>query len=359
MGNKCILIGPTPVHKQQVVIHLTSSPASNNVGRTTHSSSLSFPCQHIFTLITHKKGAQLRPQSLTPQMDFGFETAEMANQQQNIPMQHILNQPPHPMPWTAPTQPAHQELPAMQVPQPRQAMAHHSPHEHEHQKPHPHYLPQPLHPQQHHPPHHPMLSAEVKPPMPQKPTTEFPRKDGFPQVNLEIAIQMGGLRYADLRKEQAREWFKEQKKNEHMAKGEFDRMKRRKKGDTSMTPREKYVRRLKMNQDSAAAARYAQEEYVSVLEKLVQSVEMELGHERQQNSVLQKKVAELQSAADEGVKLDVQTFLDAPDRFNKKFDPLALSKWLDMVTSPAPVSAQDNDPNFAAGKMGIQPAPAV
>lgn len=298
-------------------------------------------------------------------MDFDFDSSigdmtNPASQQNIVSMQQLLNNnsanqaPSHAqLQWTASTQP-HQELPAMQLQRclPSRPTPNNQPS----------FLPQPMHPQdisshaQEHP-HH-MLSSDVKP-FPQKPpSSEFPRKDGFPQVNLEIAIQMGGLRYADLRKEQAREWFKDQKKNEHMAKGEFDRMKRRKKGDTSMTPREKYVRRLKMNQDSAAAARYAQEEYVSVLEKLVQSVETELGHVRQQNTVLQKKVTELQSAAEDGTKFNVQSFLDAPEQF-RKYDPHALSKWLDMVTSPPPVSAQDNDPNFAAGKMGIQPAPAV
>eukprot|EP00175_Furcellaria_lumbricalis_P000006 FN601419.1.p3 GENE.FN601419.1~~FN601419.1.p3 ORF type:complete len:53 (+),score=12.45 FN601419.1:252-410(+) len=52
--------------------------------------------------------------------------------------------------------------------------------------------------------------------------------------------------------------------------------------------------------------------------------------------------------------MDQQSFFDA-----KKYDPLQLAKMLDMLTTPETVSAQANDPDFAAGKMGIQPAPAV
>lgn len=287
-------------------------------------------------------------------MEFNFDN-DMANQNA-VSMQQLLNTPgaqtaqQHQMQWTASSNPAPQDgLSAMQVsdqrpPLPLQKQQ---------------FAPQPMHPQDmRHPQQqqqHHMMAQDVKPPIHRSP--DLPPGEAFPQVDLETAIQMGGLRYADLRKEQAREFFKEKKKSEHLAKGEFDRMKRRKKGDTSMTAREKYVRRLKMNQDSAAAARYAQEEYVSVLEKLVTRTEIELTHVRQQNAILQKKVSDLQASQDENRQLELASFLEDPSRY-RRFDPLALNKYLDMVTSPAPVSAQDNDPNFAAGNMGIQPTPA-
>lgn len=219
------------------------------------------------------------------------------------------------------------------------------------------YPPHPLHPQEHRP-----LQSEIKPVV-NKPTNSY-ELDDSPDIEPHIVMQMGGLPYADLCKEKAREAFKEMKKNEHLAKGEFDRMKRRKKGDTSMTAREKYVRRLKMNQDSAAAARYAQEVYVHVLEKLVKTTEdekkafmMQVQQLQQENSRLQDKVSHLQTSREP--TLDPQTIFDAPERFRRVYDQTQLAKLLDIMTDPETVSAQDNDPNFAAGNMGIQPARAV
>lgn len=126
---------------------------------------------------------------------------------------------------------------------------------------------------------------------------------GLEDVIIDHAIlaKMGGLSYAELYKERAREAYKELKKSEHLANGNFDRMKRRKKNDTSMTAKEKYQRRLRMNQDSAAAARHAQEVYVQVLEKLVGTSESErrgfvkeLSCIREHNSCLRTKVSELE-----------------------------------------------------------------
>lgn len=160
---------------------------------------------------------------------------------------------------------------------------------------------------------------------------------------------MGGLPYADLCKERAREKFKEMKKNEHYANGDLDRMKRRKKGDTSMTPRQKYLRRLRMNQDSAAAARHAQEVYVHVLEKLVKTAEeekkslaMELNQVRQQNNMLHGRVQQLE---------------EPPQHDTRHFDAIQVAKLVDMLTTPEPVSAHEQDPNLA--RSGIQLTPAM
>lgn len=84
-----------------------------------------------------------------------------------------------------------------------------------------------------------------------------------------------GLDYAVMRKEKAREEYKERRRMQLLANGDVERTKRRKKNDTSMSENQKYHRRLKMNQDSAAAARHAQEVYISTLENLVEVTESE------------------------------------------------------------------------------------
>lgn len=231
------------------------------------------------------------------------------------------------------------------------------PHHNHHLNRHPlaqpsHYPPQPVHPQE----HHRNIPPEKNNP---RPTNTY-ELDDSPPIEPHIVMQMGGLPYADLCKEKAREAFKEMKKNEHMAKGEFDRMKRRKKGDTSMTPREKYVRRLKMNQDSAAAARYAQEVYVHVLEKLVKTTEeekkgfiLQVQQLQNENARLKGKVHQLQTSQ------PVDALFEAPEKLRKVYGDAQLSKLIDMMTDPETVSAQDNDPNFAAGNMGTGPAHAA
>lgn len=182
---------------------------------------------------------------------------------------------------------------------------------------------------------------------------------------------MGGLAYADLCKERAREQFKEMKKNEHMANGDYDRIRRRKKGDTSMNAREKYVRRLRMNQDSAAAARHAQEIYVHVLERLVKTGEHEkkaMGMEagqlrqevarlRQQNSSLTTRVSQLEANSNAQTNPDPHSLFDGTA--DKRFDAFHLAKMVDMLTAPEPTSAQAQDRDFAEGRMGIQPSRAV
>eukprot|EP00178_Gracilaria_changii_P006434 TRINITY_DN210_c0_g4_i1.p4 TRINITY_DN210_c0_g4~~TRINITY_DN210_c0_g4_i1.p4 ORF type:complete len:316 (-),score=86.22 TRINITY_DN210_c0_g4_i1:2589-3455(-) len=184
--------------------------------------------------------------------------------------------------------------------------------------------------------------------------------DEDPTIDPHVVDQMGGLAYADHCKERARERFKEMKKNEHMANGDFDRMKRRKKGDTSMTPRQKYLRRLRMNQDSAAAARHAQEVYVQVLEKLVKTSEDEkkailgeLHALRQENFSLHNRLSELETSVGRQAP-EASSFMDATRR---PYDPIQVAKLVDMLTAPQTVSAEATDPDFA--RDCIQPAPAV
>lgn len=167
-------------------------------------------------------------------------------------------------------------------------------------------------------------------------------------IEPHVVCQMGGLAFAELCKERAREQFKERKKNEHLANGKFHRLKRRKKNDTSMSDKEKYVRRLQMNQDSAAAARYAHEVYIQVLEKLVKMSEeergtfsMEMQRVRAQNEHLQSKVQELQAKVEElqaeehgdpyaDVKQTGPTFVNLMDLFKK---PTSIS--VDYGVQPA------------------------
>lgn len=174
-------------------------------------------------------------------------------------------------------------------------------------------------------------------------------------IDTQVVFQMGGLPYAELCKERAREQYKEAKKSEYLASGNFDRMKRRKKNDTSMTPRQKYIRRLRMNQDSAAAARHAQDVYVRVLEKLVKTSEeerrsfaMEMHQVRAQKDHLHRKVMELQQRADELEQERGNNLLVVDDL--KRHDP-SLAKFMDMFKMAPTIGVQAD--------MGVQPARAV
>lgn len=175
------------------------------------------------------------------------------------------------------------------------------------------------------------------------------------EIDPQVVCQMGGLPYADLCKERAREAFKEAKKNEHYANGDHDRLRRRKKNDTTMTPRQKYVRRLRMNQDSAAAARHAQEVYVQVLEKLVKTSEVEkksfiveMQQIRSQNDMLHRKVNELQVKIEELEEDSNNGALGIDEE--KRSDP-SFAKILDMLKPQTYIGAQPD--------MGVQPARAV
>lgn len=176
---------------------------------------------------------------------------------------------------------------------------------------------------------------------------------GGPPTDIDphVVCQMGGLAFAELCKERAREQFKERKKSEHLANGKFHRLKRRKKNDTSMSEKEKYDRRLQMNQDSAAAARYAHEVYIQVLEKLVKMSEeerrtfsIEMQRIREQNEHLQCKVEELECKVEE--LLAEESGDGALD--SKQADP-SLAKIIDLLKGPSTISVE----------YGVQPARAV
>lgn len=82
----------------------------------------------------------------------------------------------------------------------------------------------------------------------------------------------GRLRVAREQMEAAREHWKEQRRHQLSERGEGNH-RRLVKGDSSLNEMEKYRRRLRKNQDSAAAARYARAVYISALEKCVTSAE--------------------------------------------------------------------------------------
>lgn len=200
-------------------------------------------------------------------------------------------------------------------------------------------------------------------------------------IDQNMLVQLGGLAYAELCKERAREAFKEAKKNEYLTNGNFDRLRRTKKGDTSMTQRDKYLRRLRMNQDSAAAARYAQEVFVSVLKRLVGSLEDEKksfiaqvnqvrSHYDQMKHKEEKLNSRVKQLEEENQLLRLQqseqkteqqqqnkgsNTADSNDLTNemlheKQYDP-AFTKYLDLFKDVATVDTQP--------ELGVQPARAV
>lgn len=75
-----------------------------------------------------------------------------------------------------------------------------------------------------------------------------------------------GVAYALYVKNLARQEFKARRRQELVDTGNQARIQRHRRNDTSLNAREKYVRRLRKNQDSAAAARHAHEAYVGCLE---------------------------------------------------------------------------------------------
>ncbi len=90
------------------------------------------------------------------------------------------------------------------------------------------------------------------------------------------ASRRRGIEYAKRVKDNAREEFKEKRRRELEASGEGERIKRRKKNDTSMSEDQKYRRRLQKNQDSAAAARHASESYLTELERQVKAYDEDM-----------------------------------------------------------------------------------
>ena len=112
-------------------------------------------------------------------------------------------------------------------------------------------------------------------------------------------IGMDLLAEAKRRSDAAREQYKRNLKIEQTSHGE-NRYKRLKKHDSSLTENQKYHRRLRKNQDSSAAARYAHQVYVEALEGIVAASEgeqsflsWEVAMERMERDNLAKKVLEL------------------------------------------------------------------
>ena len=196
---------------------------------------------------------------------------------------------------------------------------------------------------------------------------------------LRMERGFNGLAYAEECKEKAREEYKEMKRKEHMQNGQHDRLKRRRKNDSSMTTDQKYRRRLQMNQDSAAAARYAQDVYVRTLEKLVQESEVHINNlqqvvqgvqhmERERENIANHLIArnqelelvlQQQQQTRENVRHpqeqhQQQQELDALAGWKKNIPHPA---WVSTLGAPETMSAQANDSDLASG--GVRPAPAV
>jgi hypothetical protein len=194
-----------------------------------------------------------------------------------------------------------------------------------------------------------------------------------------------GLEYANMKKEEAREEYKMRRREELLEAGELARVKRRKKNDKSMDDTAKYHRRLKMNQDSAAAARHAQEAYVSTLEKLVETAEeekvrlaIESQHLRDERDELATRLNALHSQVASSIPVVADAAEAAVDHPHPApnapqppagghgpapMDPtssaLLLRKMMELFDSPEIPSALTNTADFARGIMGIMPAPAV
>lgn len=230
-----------------------------------------------------------------------------------------------------------------------------------------------------------------------------------------VTTRCAGLEYANMKKEEAREEYKDRRRKELLEQGELERVKRRKKNDASMSEDQKYHRRLKMNQDSAAAARHAQEAYVATLEELVQTAEAEkatlameannLRAERDElarklNTLHQQVVATIPAVAaanaggasslgGEGEALDPDAaagmaqqesstigdeLLQGMDDscLDSESDPLdvlaqndpagtavLVRKLMDVFDWPEIHSSLNNDPEYANSIVGFVPAPAV
>lgn len=190
---------------------------------------------------------------------------------------------------------------------------------------------------------------------------------------LRMERGFNGLAYAEECKEKAREEYKEMKRKEHVANGQFDRLKRRRKNDSSMTTDQKYRRRLQMNQDSAAAARYAQDIYVRSLEKLVQENEVRLDNLQQVIQGMQRMERERESLIRElitrnrQVENALQQTRDGVQESQQEIENLNVTwkkniphpAWVSTMAAPETMSAQANDSEMAAGNVGVCPAPAV
>jgi len=95
---------------------------------------------------------------------------------------------------------------------------------------------------------------------------QTPRQEHQEEQPLRQEITQRGVSYALQVKAAARAEFKARRRQELLNAGNFDRVIRHRRNDPSLSAREKYLRRLQKNQDSAAAARFAHDSYVACLE---------------------------------------------------------------------------------------------
>lgn len=194
---------------------------------------------------------------------------------------------------------------------------------------------------------------------------------GLPQSEAGSAAteRCAGLEYANMKKEEAREHYKDRRRKELLQQGEVDRVKRRKKNDHSISRGEKYSRRLKMNQDSAAAARAAQDAYIKALEGLVETGEeeksmmdleaMNLRVEREQLvqrlSVLHHDAEKILLDADRNHVSNLPETVVAEGTDSLRL----LQKMQEVYEGDGGTSALTDEAEFARGLMGSMPAPAV
>lgn len=196
-------------------------------------------------------------------------------------------------------------------------------------------------------------------------------------IDKNEVIRIGGLAYAEQCKERAREQCKDQRKKEHMENGNHKFVSRQRKGDKSVNDQDRKSRRIAKNQDSAHAARYAKRVYVNILKKLVQKgeeennkLQMEVRRLLEENSHLRQCTCNqtttdsqlLEAKNDnnsQSLSLANGIFAYAATKSDGQYDTLQVAKLIDMLTSREQVSAQAQDLDFAEGRMGIQPSPAV
>lgn len=169
-----------------------------------------------------------------------------------------------------------------------------------------------------------------------------------------------------MKKEEAREEYKDRRRQELLQLGDVERVKRRKKNDSSMSDVQKYSRRLKMNQDSAAAARAAQEAYVSTLERLVETgdaeksmIDLEASNLRAERDQLAHRLNALHYEVMKGVP--DATAGPPPQNQPQQVDGASslrlLRKMMELFDGNH--AAVTNDAEFARGMLGLMPAPAV
>lgn len=106
-----------------------------------------------------------------------------------------------------------------------------------------------------------------------------------PNVLPKGPVAERGVAYALYVKGLARNEFKARRRQELLDSGNQGRIQRHRRNDTSLNAQEKYLRRLRKNQDSAAAARYAHEAYVGCLEDQAEAYDAEVAHAQQELAI--------------------------------------------------------------------------